>query len=157
MIKRIGNDVSVVDFKIEHLEQIEMREHEKELSYMDYSTLKEMSVEAKTVIKDGDIICCYGILENNGLWQIPSIKIQENAGRYARETRNILRDMIKGKAGVHSYCLKDCLHDRWMRFLGFKTDYEDVYTFYGNSSRWLRPWCAQRCGLSASRARRRRI
>jgi len=111
--------VEIVDFEAGHLDQMDMRDHEagKEING---ESLRISSIESKTVLIDGEILCSYGLFDNHGLWQIPSKNISTITMKYARETIKIVREMIKGKEGVHSVCLDDEFHKRWMKFLGLK-------------------------------------
>jgi len=95
-----------------------MRGHEQSL-YTDYKNILYLSNESKTVIEDGEILTIYGIFANNGLWQIPSKAIKDNMFRYARNCQQPIKDLIAGKE-VFSVCLDDELHNRWMKFIGFK-------------------------------------
>lgn len=125
--------VEIVDFKPEHLEQMVMREHEASMTIDGQPLLKD-SIESKTVFVDGEVICCYGIFSNNGLWQIPSVNIMKLPVKYARETIKIVRKLIKGKLGVHSWCVDDEFHKRWMGFIGFQPT-EDTMELEGNLCR----------------------
>jgi hypothetical protein len=123
-------NVEIVEFEVEHLEQMDMREHEASTSY-DLSQLKGMSVESKTAIFDGEIVCCWGVFDDNGIWQIPSIHISKNCLVYAKRAAKVVRELIKDKGDAYSLCLDDELHDRWMRFIGFKKNPDIDYEIDG--------------------------
>ena len=123
--------VEIVDFKPEHLDMMEMREHEAS-SDIDGQMFFDKSVESKTVFVDGLIITTYGIFANNGLWQIPSKYIDTISMKYARATIKIVRNFIKGRKGVHTVCVNDEFHKRWMKFLGFVKKPENTYNINGN-------------------------
>ena len=122
--------VEIVDFKPEHLEMMEMREHEASMD-IDGQMFFIQSTESKTVLIDGVILTCYGIFATNGLWQIPSKYIDTIPVKYAKATIKIVRELIKGRKGVHSVCLNDAFHARWMRFLVFVPTNE-TYIINGN-------------------------
>lgn len=124
--------VEIVDFKPEHLDIMDMREHEASMkNFIDGELFLKESIESKTVFVDGIPLTSYGIFDNNGLWQIPSKYIDTIPVKYAKATIKIVRDLIKGREGVHSVCLNDEFHARWMRFLGFiPTD--KTYNINGN-------------------------
>ena len=122
--------VEILDFKPEHFDLMEMRDHEAAMGINGQFAL-DQSIESKTVFIDGVILTCYGIFENNGLWQVPSKYIDTIPVKYAKATLKIVKDLIKGRTGVHSVCLNDDFHKRWMRFLGFvQTD--ETYIINGN-------------------------
>lgn len=124
--------IRIVNFEIEHLEQIDLRDHEATIDY-DMAQLKEMSVESKTAFVNDEIICCWGVFDNHGLWQLPSKQIKDNPMMYGRRALKVVREMIRDLDGAHSLCLADDLHDRWMRFLGFKANPEKQYEIQGHN------------------------
>lgn len=123
--------VEIIQFEPGHLDQMDMREFESSLDVCG-DALLEASVESKTVCVDDTVLCSYGIFANNGLWQIPSIHIGTIPVKYARATIKTLRDMIRGKTGVHTYCLDDEFHKRWMGFLGFKRNPDRGHEYEGH-------------------------
>lgn len=96
-----------------------MREHERNTLNQKYRKALLLSLYSKTVFYNDEILCCYGMMDDGGMWQVPSRKIQENMMMYARGAKKVIQEMIKGKY-CYSLCLNDQLHDRWMRFIGFK-------------------------------------
>lgn len=123
--------IEIVDFELEHLDQIDMRDHEASLDY-DLSCLKELSTESKTAFVDGKIMSCWGIFDNHGLWQIPSKDVASAGILYARRAAKVIKDLIKDKEGVHSLCLDDDYHARWMIFNGFVRNPETVCEMEGH-------------------------
>ncbi len=121
----------IVDFELEHIDIMDMRDHEKSID-IDFTQLKELSVVSKTVFVDGEVMCCWGVLENDGLWQIPSKKIQANSIFYARLALKVIKYLIKDLPNAHSYCLDDELHARWMKFIGLHPNKEKVYDVFGH-------------------------
>lgn len=120
----------IVDFEMKHLDMIDMRDLEKSAS-VPLDQLMELSIEAKTAFVDGEIMCCWGLLENGALWQIPSKRVMDNGMYYARRAIKVIRKLIKDK-DVFSICLNDDLHKRWMRFIGFEPDYNYTYFIDGH-------------------------
>lgn len=121
--------VEIIDFKPEHLDMMDMRAHEASKE-IDGQELFKDSIESKTVLIDGVVLTCYGLYKNNGLWQIPSIHIENLPVKYARATIKIVRKLIENRIGVHTICVDDEFHERWMRFLGFQPT-EKRYTIQG--------------------------
>ena len=112
--------IRIEDFELEHFKEIDMRDHEREqISNYQIEIFKTESIESKTVYVNDEIVCCYGLFDNNGLWLVPSNKINDLPVKFARGTVRVLKELLDGKEGVHSICLNDDLHKRWMRFLGF--------------------------------------
>jgi len=122
--------IDIIEFELEHLDLMDMREHEKNCG-MDYYELKLASKESKTALWDGEILCCWGLLEDNGMWQIPSKRVAGSGIFYARRAIKVIRKMIGGKPGVYSICLADDSHDRWMRFIGLEPNYDKTYHHNG--------------------------
>lgn len=117
-----------VPFKIDHLDCMEIREHEKEIltpSLLEYAAA---SPESYTVIYDGRVISCFGALildhYKAELWQIPSIYVQDHVVRYARYGREWLEKLQKQYSirRIDTVSLDDELHRRWMGFLGFENE-----------------------------------
>lgn len=127
-------------FKKEHLEIMEMRDHERELlSQLD--RLEAGEALEKTIsftgLVDGRIISCGGVMASDGnvgiLWQIPSIYVKDVTIKYARFIRRWIEDL--GFKKLITSCLNDNLHARWMTFLGFKSGAQD-----GDHIEWSREW-----------------
>ena len=110
--------IDIVQFKAIHLEQMDMREQERKQN-IDGDMLIEISDVSETVLMDGVPLCCYGITSEGGLWQVPSNNISTISGKYARGTIKTIKRLMKGYDNVHTICISDDFHKRWMRFLGF--------------------------------------
>ena len=118
--------MKIIPFKKEHLECMDMRDHEK-----DFVDIEDMSVFegcAITGILDGRIISCGGMLiEKYGcayVWQVPSIYVSSVQKSYCRVVKEWLDSKIE-EYMIHrleSVCLNDDLHNRWMLFLGFEKE-----------------------------------
>lgn len=120
--------IKIVSFDPSHIDLMDMRDHEKQsFPDFDWQTLMQSSSESKTAMIGNDILCCWGMLENNCLWQVPSVHISNNRFSYAKQAIKVIRDLVAGKEDVKTICLDDRLHDRWMRFIGFTRNSEARY------------------------------
>lgn len=126
-------NVEIVDFELKHFQIMDMRDHES--AFMDdINILPEVSIEAKTAFVDGEIYSTWGIIkEDDGhyLWQIPAKVLTENTMVYARRAVRLIRDMVKRYECSYTFCLDDELHSTWMRFIGFKPNYDNQFEHEG--------------------------
>jgi hypothetical protein len=119
--------IKIVPFKKEHIDCMEVREHEK---YLIDSEILEMfeSGMAYTGIYDGRIISCGGLLlkpyGNADIWQIPSIYIKDVRLSYCKIITKWIKEQAHDLAlnRMETISLDDGLHNRWMRFLGFEKE-----------------------------------
>ncbi len=117
----------IIPYKKEHIECMDVRDHESHLISPDTLAGLENGL-AITGIVDGRIISCGGILPyhhgNAEIWQIPSIYVEIVSLQYARFVRKWLEEK-QAEFCLHrmeTLCLDDDLHNRWMRFLGFERE-----------------------------------
>ena len=121
--------VKIVPYKKEHVELMNLRDHEHVLLHdPNMLGILEGSI-AVTAVADGVIVCCYGInpyLDGVAdIWLLPSIYVEEKHGMaVARGAREFLANMKEdlGLRRMETTCLADDLHDRWMTFLGFEKE-----------------------------------
>lgn len=124
-----------IPFAAGHLDQIEVREHEKEtwLAWQQlrvhFETIEKMGT-AMTMVHDDKIITCAGywvvwpgVCE---VWQIPSIHVASCAVQYGREMRRYIKALQEtfNLHRIQTNSPHDLTHIRWMTFLGFKCEGE---------------------------------
>lgn len=122
----------VIDFKIEHLELMNVREIEEELlkneSY--FNRLKILSEKGvnHTLIIDDIVIMCGGSVEiSEGVyevWQIPSNYVANNVIKYSKCIKEWFSSLCKidGVVRIQTIAPDDKLHDRWLSFLGMQKE-----------------------------------
>lgn len=114
----------VIHFSPEHLDCMQMREHEAKLceDREGVAELAKRSV-AKTALLDGRIICCWGHVDTyHGtaeLWLIPSVYLPKMPLSFYKGVKSHLDAIADGFNRVQTHCIHDNLHNRWMKFLGF--------------------------------------
>lgn len=138
----------IIPFKAEHLECMDMRDHEKALvSGNNVMKSVEQGSIAVTGIIDGRIICCGGIVPLNSgsseIWLIPSIYVSNVTITFCKELRKWLFGVREnlGLNRMQTACINDALHDRWMEFLGFEK--EGIMKKYSNGmdfAMWGKIW-----------------
>lgn len=117
----------ITPFAVEHLDFIEIREHEKafiEGNREKYAALAQIGMGG-TMLYDGRVLGALGFYENwpgnCEVWVIPSIYVSQ----YARVFLRTVKDKLDTIAMTHSIsrfqspAIADVFHDRWMRYLGF--------------------------------------
>lgn len=120
--------IKVIPFKKEHLEVMDIRDHEDRLLADESTAVCLEGSVAVTVIKDGRIEACYGfapyLKDIADIWLIPSKTLPDNASKLAINAHKFLADMHEdmGIRRMETLCLDDDLHERWMTFLGFKKE-----------------------------------
>lgn len=118
----------VIPFKKEHIEVMDVRDHESNILNNDVLSKLEKTSIAFTGVVNGKIISCGGIIVVfkgvAELWQIPSIYVSEITIKYARYIRKWI-ELMRQEFQLYrmeTICLDDDLHNRWMRFLGFERE-----------------------------------
>jgi len=139
----------LIPFKKEHLEVMDMRQHEKDVLALsaDMGAILEQSTVARTGIIGGKVVACGGVSINvfgaGEVWLIPSIYLPEHGMTYLRLVRDWLSDVQK------SYDLKrmqtaspdDAMHNRYMEFLGFAKEGEmKQYALGKDYCMWGKLW-----------------
>lgn len=136
-----------IPFKKEHLEVMDIRDHEDRL-LRDQNTVQclEGSI-ALTAIRDGRVAACYGIAPYLGdladIWLIPSNGIDEHTVELAKGARRFLEEMREdlGIRRMETLCIDDVFHARWMVFLGFQREgVKEKYIGETDYSMWGRIW-----------------
>lgn len=138
----------IIPFKPEHLEVMEMRDHEAKFftNHQEHVNALNNGM-AQTGMYNGRIICCFGISPYFGtiadIWLIPSIYMKDHAVKVAKGTR-VWLDEMRQDLNLHrmeTVSVNDDLHDRWMTFLGFEK--EGIKKKYLNGmdyAMWGRVW-----------------
>ena len=135
-----------VEFKKEHLEVMDLRQHERKLLETgQFGEYLERGV-ACTGLVDGRIVCCGGVnlLPGNtaDIWLIPSIHVKRHTKVFVKGLREWLFTVANdlGVNRMQTICVNDDLHNRWMKFLGFKKEAimekfynEDDYVMYART------------------------
>lgn len=138
----------IIPFKAEHLEVMDMREHEQSLcSDMNKMAMLASGSVARTGIVDGRILCCGGVTPfltgNASIWLIPSVYLQEKSLEFSRELRKWLFQVREDLAlcRMETECIDDDLHNRWMTFLGFDCEGVKRKFYMGKDYKvWGRLW-----------------
>jgi len=119
--------IKIVPFKKEHIDCMDVREHEKYLIDMELLAIFETGL-AFTGIIDGKVISCGGLLlksfGNADIWQIPSVYVKDVKVSYCKVIRKWIEEQAQELAlnRLETISLDDGLHDRWMRFIGFEKE-----------------------------------
>jgi len=126
--------VEQIDFHIEHLAIMDMREEELQgiMSLDDafdrFELMRQASIGAHTFLYDGRIIFCAGYHEMwpgvIDCWMVPSIYVKTMTIEFCRILRGYVGDII-AEEKCHRFQTSapdDELHARWMRFLGMKRE-----------------------------------
>lgn len=127
----------IVPFKVEHLECMDMRTHEKNLLQDSKAVhLLAQASCAETMIEDGRIIGCGGYVPVNGqskaiVWLIPSIYTQQAKPDALRYVFCWVKNISKHFAVLETYSVEDDLHNKWMKYLGF-TKENVIKQYYNN-------------------------
>lgn len=111
--------ITIVDLEKKHLEEIDMRDHEASLD-LNIDALFDEMIFGKTAMWDGQILTCWGVCKEGSWWQIPSKNIEKVPNGYAKKAYKVIKEMTKFFPNAYTLCLKDELHERWMKFIGFK-------------------------------------
>lgn len=141
-------EVTIIPFKAEHLEVMNMRDHEKSLC-SDKATMRaiESSSICCTGIIDGRVICCGGVspsLNGNGnIWLVPSVYLQDYTVVFVRSLRKWLFQVREDLAltRMETECMDDDLHNAWMKSLGFTKEGTKRKYYNGKDyNMWGRLW-----------------
>ncbi len=118
--------IKIIPFKVEHLDCMEMREHEQGL--IGSEDMKAFEGLSFTGLIDGRIISCGGVViekwGNAYVWQVPSVYVKDVKVSYCKYIRKWLDDIAQEYAlnRFETTCVNDGLHNRWMKFLGFEVE-----------------------------------
>lgn len=119
--------VRLIKFRKEHLDCVDMREHERSVIRDDLIDGLE-SGACVTGLYNGRIITCGGICPTNygnaDIWQIPSIYVNDVNITYCKYIKKWIKKTVEELSlrRLETICLNDDLHDRWMSFLGFSKE-----------------------------------
>lgn len=140
-------EVKIHKFKKEHIEIMDVREHEKRLleTFGDLSALEgDFSF---TGTYKGVVVSCGGLIYMNdcsaSLWQIPSVYVDDVSFVYAKTVKNWIESLAseQGIKRMETVTLTDKLHERWMKFLGFEIEGLKRKAFFDNDYlMWGRLW-----------------
>jgi len=137
----------LIPFKKDHLECMDVRDHERAVLAMTTHLDVLQNSIAVTGIYDGRVVCCGGVLPfangNAEIWLIPSIYVREYKKVFCKELKDWLFDVRDKLALIRmqSACINDELHTEWMEYLGFTK--EGVMAKYHNGmdyAMWGRTW-----------------
>jgi hypothetical protein len=139
----------LIPFKKEHLEVMDMREHERNVLALSPLTgeLLEQATVSRTAIIDGRVIACGGVTKNlygsGDAWLIPSIYLPKYRVTYLRLVLDWLDNVSEAFEikRMQTACLNDDLHDNYMEYLGFaKEGVMRQYALGKDYSVWGRLW-----------------
>jgi hypothetical protein len=121
--------VKIVPFKVEHLDVMDLREHEQSLlSAPGRAELLEKNSIAFTAVIDGRVVLCGGVTPflgtNADIWIVPSVYVHHYAKTVLSGVRRHLAKLADELAisRMETACLNDELHTRWMTHLGFEPE-----------------------------------
>lgn len=126
----MSNYAEVVIFKIEHMELMELRRHEKETLQSQAQRLHALAQAGTcgTLVYDGRILGVMGYMELFPevfeVFIIPTIWVQKYRIAFVKTIRNYL-DILSNTHPVkriQTSSLADDLHSRWMSFCGFSLE-----------------------------------
>lgn len=124
------NRICSIPFELAHFDLVEMRDHEKVTIGTDREKLATLAYHGVcgTLMYDGRILGIIGYCEMwPGVFEVfilPSKYVSKYAIMFARHVRRLLASLEKSH-DAHRFqtsCVADELHDRWMRFMGFKDE-----------------------------------
>lgn len=139
--------VRLVKFKKEHLEVMDIRDHEQNvINVFGHAEMLEQSV-AITGVVDGRVLCCGGVLPfgmgNSDIWLIPSIYVPQYKKTFCVELKKWLFQVREDLAlnRMQTECIDDDLHTSWMESLGFTHEGTRRKYFNGlDYKSWGRTW-----------------
>lgn len=141
-------EIKIVPFKVEHLDVMDMRGHEKQFcsNKQQMKILQDVSI-ACTGVGDGRILCCGGVTPTlpgvGSIWLIPSEYIQDSIIHFSRNLRDWLFQVREDLAlhRMETDCIDDDLHNRWMEYLGFTNEGKKLkYFLKKDYNMWGRTW-----------------
>ena len=127
------SELKVIQFKVQHMELMDIRNHEKELIFGQPGILERLgSIEslcdAGTITYKGIVLGVMGSMEwwpgVCEVWIIPSIYVKDHGVVFAKHVKRWLQK-IEEVYKVHRIqvtALDDPFHDRWIEFFGFKSE-----------------------------------
>ncbi len=120
-----------IKFNLSHVLFNDLRRHEQIFLGIDYKKiLEDLSKKGPTwtLIYDGQPVSFFGgfylwdgVME---IWQIPTIHVAKCPKFYSKMIKFFVDKYFElfHLHRMQSTCLDDALHNRWMRFLGFKKE-----------------------------------
>lgn len=126
--------MEIIVFHPKHLEVAHIRQHEMDTIfkmknvYTQLEKLAEKSVQAGTFMYDGRIITCAGFLELwpgvAEIWQIPTEYVRLCPSLFSKTIRGYVETIAENFKyhRLQTVAPADALHDRWMAWLGFKSE-----------------------------------
>ena len=137
--------LKIITFKAEHLECMDIRDHEKGFSLDALSALENGL--SYTIIDDGRIIFCGGFKmvadRVAELWLLPSIYMNEHPMKIAKNVVKWVKEIreLYNLKRIQTISLDDELHKRWLGFLGFKEEEKRTgFMFDKDYIMWGREW-----------------
>lgn len=120
----------LIPFKKEHLEVMEIRQHERDLLALSehFPTILENSTSAITGMINGRIICCGGlsitIFGSAEIWLIPSMFVIDHKIEFLKGVNEWLETMREkyNIKRMQTVAVDDKLHNNYMLFLGFEKE-----------------------------------
>lgn len=135
----------LIPFKVEHIECMEVREHEQRFDIEQCKLLEDTL--AFTCIIDGRILASGGLklYRNKGaeIWLLPSVYMSQYSFKAARIVLNWINEMqdIYDIDRMETVSLNDKLHKRWLSFLGFEIEGIKKNYLYGQDFlMWGKTW-----------------
>jgi len=123
-----GVKLMLIPFKKEHLEVMDIREHEKKI-FRETNQLQALErCVAYTAVYDGRVVLCAGFaLFGNGnaeIWMVPSIYMGEYIKPLCKTVRKWVEEQQKALflRRMQTACMDDDLHNGWMRYLRFERE-----------------------------------
>jgi hypothetical protein len=137
-----------VPFKAEHVELMDLRDHEKAfITGNDRIAFLAANSIAVTGVVDGVVVLAGGVVPymngNADIWLLPSVYLKDHQLTVVRELRKWLFQVREDLQLIRmeSTCPDDELHTRWMESLGFECEGVKRKYFMGNDYRmWGRVW-----------------
>lgn len=124
--------LKVIPFSGKHLDLLEARDYEKKciIPYLnsDFLNVMEDAPHCYTMIGDGRIITCMGIMKLwdgvGEIWQLPSIYVKDHMREYCQFIKQKMDEVSKDLKlwRMQTISPADGLHERWMQFLGFECE-----------------------------------
>lgn len=138
----------IIAFKVEHLEVMDLREHEQSLlSAPGRAELLERNSICFTAVIDGRVVLCGGVtpflVSNADIWLIPSIYVKNYAKTVLCGVKEHLEKLANQLAltRMETACINDELHTSWMTHLGFQMEGVKKNYYMGHDyTMWGRVW-----------------
>ena len=127
-------------FQPHHLDEMKMRAHERFLiDSVGEDILFNTLHEGYTAYQDGEIMACFGVFDQGGVWLVPSEGLNAARCGMIKSARRYTERFLDAFGLLYSVCQDDALHNRWMRFLGFKR-IDGMPYGYARFERGARTW-----------------